>query len=119
MKIVAEQLTVGRENCFRSERRLRRILVRVVFFITTNLGHSADKILLIGGSNHQNFIGRMAQVRGYEENNPHENSPESSFRPETVFSSDGQLLSYYFHPSTTVADLSNGYRGTLHDGWPR
>ena len=53
MKIVAEQLTVGRENCFRSERRLRRILVRVVFFITANLGHSADKILVIRTANQQ------------------------------------------------------------------
>ena len=76
-------------------------------------------MLLIGGSGHQNFIGRIAQVRGYEENNPHESSPESSFSPETVFSADGQLLSYYFHPSTTVADLSNGYHGVQHNGWPR
>jgi hypothetical protein len=76
-------------------------------------------ILFIGGSNHQNLIGRIAQVRGYEDNNPRASSPESSFAPQTVFSREGQLLSYYFRPAETVADLSDGYNGRLHDGWPR
>ena len=40
--------------------------------VSTGL-YGGATLLLIGGSNHQNFIGRMAQVRGYEENNPHEN----------------------------------------------
>ncbi|HKR02020.1 MAG TPA: carboxypeptidase regulatory-like domain-containing protein [Pyrinomonadaceae bacterium] len=78
-----------------------------------------SSMLLIGGSNHQNLIGRIAQVRGYEENNPRESSPESSFAPQTVFSREGQLLSYYFRQAETVADLSAGYNGSLHDGWPR
>lgn len=86
--------------------------------VSTGIYNGAT-MLLIGGSNHQNFIGRMAQVRGYEENNPRENSPESSFAPQTVFSLDGQLVSYYFRPSGIVADLSYGYSGIQHNGWLR
>ncbi len=81
---------------------------------------SGSTLLLIGGSNHQNLIGRIAQVRGYEENNPHAAAPESSFAPQTVFSVDGQLLSYYFRPAERVADLSPvGFNGSHHNGWPR
>lgn len=80
---------------------------------------SGTTLLLIGGSTHQNLIGRIAQVRGYEENDPHESSPESSFTPQTVFSIDGQLMSHYFQPAERVADLSNGYNGGPHAGWPR
>jgi hypothetical protein len=72
--------------------------------------------LLIGGSDHQNLIGRIAQVRAYEDNNPRESAPESTFTPQTVFSQEGQFLSYYFRPSQTVADLSAGYNGSTHPG---
>jgi hypothetical protein len=73
--------------------------------------------LFIGGSDHQNLIGRIAQVRGYENNNPRAGSPESSFTPKTLFSRDGQFLSCYFRPSNRVADLSpTGYGGTSHPG---
>jgi hypothetical protein len=71
---------------------------------------------LVGGSDHQNLIGRIAQVRGYEESNPHEGSPESSFAPQTLFSAEGQLMSYYFRPSQTVADLSSGRDAVSHPG---
>jgi hypothetical protein len=71
---------------------------------------------LVGGSDHQNLIGRIAQVRAYEENNPHEGSPESSFAPQTLFSAEGQLMGYYFRPSQTVADISPGYKGLAHPG---
>jgi hypothetical protein len=81
--------------------------------------YNGSTMLLIGGSNHQNIKGRIAQVRGYEENNPRGASPESTFVPATVFPADGQLLSYYFKPSGYVADLSHGYRGSQHFGWPR
>jgi hypothetical protein len=81
--------------------------------------YNGATLLMVGGSGHQNHIGRIAQVRGFEENNPRESSPESSFSPETIFSVDGQLLSYYFRPATYVADLSNGYNGKQHVGWPR
>ena len=79
--------------------------------------------LLIGGSDHSNFDGRIAQVRGYEDTNPREGLPggvEASFAPETVFSVEGNLLSYYFRSGgATVADLSRGYRGVSHLGRPR
>ncbi len=81
--------------------------------------YNGSTLLMIGGSDHQNLIGRIAQVRGYEENNPRASSPESPFAPQSVFSVDGQLLSYYFRPAERVADLSNGYNGVLHSGWPR
>jgi hypothetical protein len=75
--------------------------------------------LLIGGSDHANFIGRIAQVRGYEQDNPRENSNTvfATFAPQTVFSVDGNLLSYFFRPSDTVADLSPvGQYGRQHTG---
>lgn len=78
--------------------------------------------LLIGGSDHSNFQGRIAQVRGFEDANPRETSPggvESSFAPQTVFGLGGSLLSYYFRSGSRVADLSHGYNGTAHEGIPR
>jgi hypothetical protein len=76
--------------------------------------------LLIGGSDHSNFRGRIAQVRGFEDRNPRtETSVESSFAPETVFGVDGNLLSYYFVSGPKVADLSNGYRTGAHTGTVR
>jgi hypothetical protein len=78
--------------------------------------------LLIGGSDHSNFDGRLAEVRGYEDTNPREAQPggvESSFAPQTVFSREGNLLSYFFRSGQTVADLSGGYRGSNHGGVPR
>ena len=78
--------------------------------------------LLIGGSDHSNFDGRVAEVRGYEGTNPREAQPggaESSFAPQTVFSREGNLLSYYFRSGQVVADLSSGYHGNNHGGVPR
>jgi Concanavalin A-like lectin/glucanases superfamily/Carboxypeptidase regulatory-like domain len=74
----------------------------------------------IGGSNHNNFDGRIAQVRGYEDRNPREDtSVEAAFAPETIFQVDGNLLSYYFRPAQTIADLSHGYNSQGHIGVPR
>ncbi|HYV00675.1 MAG TPA: SdrD B-like domain-containing protein [Pyrinomonadaceae bacterium] len=78
--------------------------------------------LLIGGSDHHNFDGRIAQVRGYEDTNPREGLPggaEASFAPQTVFGLSGNLLSYYFRSSLSVADLSYGYNGLSHQGVAR
>ena len=86
---------------------------------STGPGNGAGR-LLIGGSDHANFSGRIAQVRGVEGTNPRENtSVESSFVPQTVFSSDGNLLSWYFTSDTRVADLSRGYLTGSHIGVPR
>jgi hypothetical protein len=80
--------------------------------------------LMIGGSDHSNFAGRIAQVRGYEGRNPLEEQSgptsgavEAAFAPQTVFGVGGNLLSYFFRPATPkVADLSRGYDGTTHEG---
>jgi hypothetical protein len=75
--------------------------------------------LLIGGSDHSNFDGRIAQVRGYEDTNPREDlsgGVEASFAPQTIFGLGGSLLSYYFREGSTVADLSHGYRAITHSG---
>ena len=79
--------------------------------------------LLIGGSDHANFRGRIAQVRGYETYNPREaigNTIFATFAPQTVFSVDGSLLSYFFRPSDNIADLSlHGQYGRQHPGLVR
>jgi hypothetical protein len=78
--------------------------------------------LLIGGSDHQNFVGRIAQVRGFENDNPREigSSIFAAFRPQTVFSVDGNLLSYFFNPADNIADLSlRGQYGRQHPGLVR
>jgi concanavalin A-like lectin/glucanase superfamily protein/carboxypeptidase family protein len=79
--------------------------------------------LLIGGSDHNNFRGRIAQVRGYETYNPREaigNTVLATFAPQTVFSVDGSLLSYFFRPSNNIADLSlYGQYGRQHPGLVR
>jgi hypothetical protein len=77
--------------------------------------------LLIGGSDHNNFDGRIAQVRGYEDRNPREQNSmvEASFAPETIFAFGGNLLSYYFRPGGAALDLSDGYNGATHDGFLR
>src|SRR5437588_2887796 len=73
--------------------------------------------LLIGGSDHQNVVGRIAQVRGYEDTNPRAVAPESAFTPEPLFSVDGDFLSYYLRSSSTLADLSRaGHLGVSHPG---
>ncbi|HEY3028001.1 MAG TPA: carboxypeptidase regulatory-like domain-containing protein, partial [Pyrinomonadaceae bacterium] len=82
--------------------------------------------LLIGGSDHNNLDGRIAEVRGYEVSNPREDPNgldktlvESSFAPQTIFSPGGNLLSYYFRPALKIADLSQGYDGKSHAGLSR
>lgn len=76
--------------------------------------------LYVGGSNHSNFVGRIAQLRGYEDSNPREESSVySTFRPETVFSAGGNLMSWYFRPGQYMADLSRGYLGLPHSGGVR
>jgi hypothetical protein len=73
--------------------------------------------LLIAGSDHQNFIGRISQVRGYENSNPHEDvngngASMAAFAPQTVFESGGTLLSSFTRPTLLVADRSgNNYVG--------
>ena len=71
--------------------------------------------LLIGGSDHNNLIGRIAQVHGYEDTNPRElTSATAAFAPEAVFRRDGAYLNYFFRPSFQIADLSHYYRQQAH-----
>jgi Carboxypeptidase regulatory-like domain/Concanavalin A-like lectin/glucanases superfamily len=86
---------------------------------STGIGNGAGR-LLIGGSDHSNFHGRIAQVRGYEGSNPRmSRSVEASFTPQIVFSREANLLSYYFLAAPTVADFSRGYITGSHVGVPR
>ncbi len=79
--------------------------------------------LLIGGSDHANLVGRIAQVRGFERNNPRaqvDSSVFAAYAPQTVFAIDGNLLSYFFRPSLNIAELSlYGHRGRQNPGLVR
>jgi hypothetical protein len=73
--------------------------------------------LFVGGSDHQNMIGRIAQARGYEDQNPREAAPEAPFTPETLFSRDGNFMAQYLRPSSSIADLTKiGFEGIPHGG---
>lgn len=67
--------------------------------------------LYIGGSSHSNFIGRIAQVRGYEGRNPQQDNGRgqsaAAFTPQTIFEAEtSSLLVKFLYPSQTIADLS-------------
>ena len=76
----------------------------------------------VGGTNHSNLVGRIAQVRGYEDLNPRERGVAgavySSFRPQTLFGVEGNFLSWFFRvpEGDYVADLSKGKDGMPHNG---
>jgi len=86
-------------------------------------GNQGTGRLLIGGSDHANLVGRIAQVRGFERSNPRAqigSSVFAAYAPQTVFSIDGNLLSYFFRPSLNIADLSlYGHRDRQHPGFVR
>jgi hypothetical protein len=75
--------------------------------------------LLIGGSDHQNFIGKIWQVRGYENSNPRRDvnnngASMAAFAPQTIFEGGGTLLSSFTRPTLSVADRSgNNYVGRV------
>lgn len=69
---------------------------------------------LVGGSDHNNFDGRIAQVRAYEGSNPHAANfgmAESAFAPDTIFRNGGVLASTFFTPLNAVPNFSPGYSG--------
>jgi hypothetical protein len=79
--------------------------------------------LLIGGSDHNNLVGRIAQVRGFEGSNPRTGAGGSgnssvfdSFAPQTVFAGGGNLTSNFFCPRNPVIDLSQGFEGSPRPG---
>ena len=85
----------------------------------------------LGGSDHSNFIGRIAQYRIFEGTNPYKDIVGggsyqlAAFQPQTVLGSqckgiDSNLLMRVSVPETTVADLSKGYpTGVSHAGQVR
>lgn len=83
--------------------------------------------LFVGGSNHNNFDGRIAEVEFWEGYQPLA-LPDSPFLYERRFTAaawDGatatpaSFLAYYTVPSDIIADMSPvGYLGRLHPGVP-
>jgi hypothetical protein len=83
--------------------------------------------LYIGGSDHNNFDGRIEQVSGFEDINPHDNGLQTvTFRPDTLFgitpgTSLGPrrtFLTNFLRPMLTVPDFAGGRGGVLRAGWP-
>jgi hypothetical protein len=80
--------------------------------------------LFIGGSDHINFTGLIASVRGWEGYSPYNGNP---FVPEYSFRADlieypsrtkryASFLADYTVPGLMVQDLSNGYNSKKHPG---
>jgi hypothetical protein len=99
----------------------------VVPYTGNRMTHSGGGagILFIGGSDHSNFNGKIARVRGFEGVLPMDSllnsfTPEKYFR-STYLKSDGEIvtasfLADYSVPAKTYPDLSLGYRGANHIG---
>ena len=68
--------------------------------------------LFIGGSNHENFLGSISQVRAYERSDPRQDTSGTgramaAFAPETVFEVEGSsFLASLLRPAEPVPDLS-------------
>lgn len=81
--------------------------------------------LLIGGSDHSNLIGKIAQVRGFEGVNPLQEQvgnrrTTAAFAPETVFAlnsresgSRASFLTSFFRPAPVVRDFAGDLMGRL------
>jgi hypothetical protein len=91
---------------------------------TTPVG-SGSGVLFVGGSDHSNFNGKIARIRGFEGVLPMD-TLLNSFIPERYFRStflrtDGEIvtasfLADYSINAKTYPDLSMGYRGANHIG---
>lgn len=80
---------------------------------------------LIGGSDHNNFLGRIAMIRAWEGRLPHfAQNLWVGFGAERHFADTGsawgqiacQVAADYTLPGETFPDLSSGYRGQMHPG---
>lgn len=78
--------------------------------------------LYVAGSDHQNFAGKLSQLRGFEDSFP-STTPRIGFVPERYFSPFDQLgntasfLANYMVPhQLIIPDLSDGYDGRQHPG---
>lgn len=83
--------------------------------------------LEIGGSDHSNYRGNIAQIRGYETVasaiKTTDFAPELYFRPTQTFDNGAttvtpQFLVNYMTPATIHADYSGGFEDNLHHGVP-
>ena len=89
---------------------------------TSGLSINGAGHLLVGGSDHNNFSGRIAQISGHENVNPREGDgtdkllPYAAFTPQTIFSNDSEFLTYSFRPGDPLSDLSHGYKDAPHRG---
>ncbi len=78
--------------------------------------------LFIGGSDHSNFVGRIAQVRAYEGSNPRRDNGRgqsaAAFAPQTIFEPEGSsFLINLLQPAPTAADLSGNNRVGVFTTW--
>lgn len=78
--------------------------------------------LYVAGSDHQNFTGKLSQLRGFEDSFP-TTQPHLGFVPERYLSPFDQLgntasfLANYMVPGQVIIpDLSDGYNGRVHPG---
>lgn len=80
-------------------------------------------VLFIGGSDHNNYWGNIAMVRGYEGECrfTSDYAPEKFFRPlyfESSTKKFPQFLTHYTAPQTIYHDLSGGFEDVWHHGVP-
>jgi hypothetical protein len=91
---------------------------------STIVGSGAG-VLFVGGSDHSNFNGKIARIRGFEGVLPMDNLL-TTFKPEKYFRSSylkangdivtASFLVDYAVPAKTYSDLSLGYNGANHIG---
>lgn len=90
-------------------------------------GDNGGGRLFIGGSDHNNFDGRIEQVRGFENVNPRDNGLQTvTFRPDNLFGITpgtfvgprSTFLTNFLRPMLTVPDFAGGRVGILRAGWP-
>lgn len=90
-------------------------------------GNSSEGVLFLGGSSHSNYSGYARMTRGVEGANPL--GTAMSYRPEISFkaafkSAAGVLFGSSFlmdftrRPANIVPELSSGYNGSTHPGYP-
>lgn len=82
--------------------------------------------MLVGGSDHSNYAGLIAKVRGWENYTPVTGDafgtivpvyyPERHFRVAYIGTPAPNFLADYTIKQTTISDLSKGLNGVLHPG---
>ena len=80
--------------------------------------------LFIGGSNHQNFIGEISQLRAYEGTNPHKGTAgldegRAAFAPDVIFEwqQGTSLLTSLMKPASIIPDLTGIHSPGIFVTW--